>query len=95
MAEAPAILRWMIDGCLDWQENGIIRPTAVTEATSAYFNAQDLLEVVQNGGREGRHGSSLITLFSHDNTRIVIVQTDVIMALLADLAKRVARPEST
>ena len=27
MAEAPGILRWLIDGCLDWQRNSLIRPT--------------------------------------------------------------------
>ena len=32
-AEYPAILRWMIDGCLDWQKNGLVRPAVVKEAT--------------------------------------------------------------
>jgi putative DNA primase/helicase len=40
--EWPAILRWMIDGCLDWQEHGLIRPQVVVDATSAYFDTQDL-----------------------------------------------------
>src|SRR6266850_943776 len=31
LAEAPAILQWMIDGCLDWQNNGLIRPAVVLE----------------------------------------------------------------
>ena len=30
-AEWPAILRWMIDGCLDWQKNGLVRPPVVIE----------------------------------------------------------------
>jgi putative DNA primase/helicase len=42
-AEAPGILRWMIDGCLDWQKNGLVRPRAVREATSNYFSEQDLI----------------------------------------------------
>ena len=42
-AEWPAILRWMIDGSLDWRANGLIRPKAVIEATSKYFNEQDTL----------------------------------------------------
>ena len=25
-AEWPGILRWMIEGCLDWQANGLVRP---------------------------------------------------------------------
>jgi putative DNA primase/helicase len=42
-AEAPGILRWLIDGCLDWQEvNGLVRPQSVTEATSEYFADQDI-----------------------------------------------------
>jgi putative DNA primase/helicase len=41
LGEAPAILRWMIDGCLDWQRNGLVRPASVTEATAAYFDEQD------------------------------------------------------
>jgi putative DNA primase/helicase len=43
LAEAPAILQWMIDGCLDWQNNGLIRPAVVLEATAEYFSDQDLL----------------------------------------------------
>jgi putative DNA primase/helicase len=34
--EAPQILRWMIDGCLDWQENGLGVPPTVREASSDY-----------------------------------------------------------
>ena len=41
--EWPGILRWMIDGCLDWQKNGLIRPNVVVDATAEYFEAQDLL----------------------------------------------------
>lgn len=42
-AEQPAILRWMIDGCLDWQMNGLVRPQAVLKATEEYFAEQDVL----------------------------------------------------
>jgi putative DNA primase/helicase len=42
-AEWPMILRWMIEGCLDWQANGLVRPESVTDATAAYFADQDLL----------------------------------------------------
>ena len=42
-AEWPAILRWMIEGCLDWQQNGLARPESVAAATEAYFTEQDLL----------------------------------------------------
>jgi putative DNA primase/helicase len=42
-AEWAPILRWMIDGCLDWHANGLIRPKAVIDATSKYFGEQDTL----------------------------------------------------
>ena len=41
-AEWPAILQWAIDGCLDWQRNGLVRPEVVAEATAEYFEDQDL-----------------------------------------------------
>lgn len=40
--EWPEILNWMIEGCLDWQLNGLVRPAVVTQATEAYFEEQDL-----------------------------------------------------
>lgn len=42
--EWPAILRWMIDGCLDWQRYGLVRPEPVLEAKNTYFTDQDTLE---------------------------------------------------
>lgn len=42
-AEHPQILQWMIDGCLDWQASGLVRPQAVSDATDGYFSGQDLL----------------------------------------------------
>ena len=40
--EHPQILQWMIDGCCDWQKNGLIRPKVVQQATADYFDTQDL-----------------------------------------------------
>jgi putative DNA primase/helicase len=40
--EYPAILRWMIDGCLDWQKNRLVKPDVVIEATKEYFDSQDV-----------------------------------------------------
>ena len=40
-AEFPLILQWMIAGCLDWQQNGLVIPPVVLEATNEYFEAQD------------------------------------------------------
>jgi P4 family phage/plasmid primase-like protien len=39
--EAPGILRWMIEGCLDWQMHRLIRPDVVLSATKDYFSEQD------------------------------------------------------
>jgi putative DNA primase/helicase len=44
LAEWPGILRWMIDGCLDWQQNGLVRPEVVKNATANYFNEQDTIK---------------------------------------------------
>jgi len=40
-AEWPGILRWMVDGCLAWQRDGLVRPASITTATEAYFADQD------------------------------------------------------
>jgi putative DNA primase/helicase len=39
--EWPAILRWMIEGCLDWQDAGLIRPKSVIKASADYLASQD------------------------------------------------------
>jgi putative DNA primase/helicase len=41
-AEWPAILRWALDGCLEWQCIGLAPPKIVTDATDEYFADQDL-----------------------------------------------------
>ena len=41
--EWPGILAWMVEGCLQWQQQGLAPPAAVTEATDAYLEAQDLI----------------------------------------------------
>jgi putative DNA primase/helicase len=53
--EWPAILRWMIDGCLDWQRIGLAPPKIVLNATEEYFAEQDTLQqwiddCTENGG---------------------------------------------
>lgn len=39
--EWPAILQWMIEGCLEWQRMGLAPPPAVTQATEEYLKAED------------------------------------------------------
>jgi P4 family phage/plasmid primase-like protien len=54
-AEWPAILRWMLDGCLEWQRIGLAPPKIVLDATEDYFAEQDTLqqwldECTEDGG---------------------------------------------
>ncbi len=39
--EWPGILSWLVQGCLDWQANGLVRPAVVNAATESYFAEQD------------------------------------------------------
>jgi putative DNA primase/helicase len=42
-AEWPAILRWCIDGCLEWQRIGLTPPAIAREATENYLADEDML----------------------------------------------------
>lgn len=41
--EWPAILRWMIDGCLAWQQFGLAVPEKVLSASRDYIDAEDFI----------------------------------------------------
>jgi putative DNA primase/helicase len=41
--EWPAILAWMIQGCLEWQAEGLQPPERVLVSTAAYFAEEDVL----------------------------------------------------
>lgn len=41
--EYPAILSWMIEGCLLWQKHGLKRPKAVKDATDLYFSESGMV----------------------------------------------------
>ena len=43
MAEAPGILAWAVQGCLDWQRFGIGDPTDVRDAVASYRAEMDVL----------------------------------------------------
>jgi putative DNA primase/helicase len=43
LAEAEGILAWMVEGCLDWQRNGLIVPDEVEQATEGYRADCDLV----------------------------------------------------
>ena len=39
--EWPAILRWAVEGCLDWQKKGLDPPAIVQDATAKYLAEED------------------------------------------------------
>jgi putative DNA primase/helicase len=41
--ERRAILRWCIDGSLEWYRTGLNPPKIVTDTTSEYFEEQDIV----------------------------------------------------
>jgi len=41
--ESAGILRWMINGAVDWYRRGLIVPKAISEATTEYFDSQDVM----------------------------------------------------
>jgi putative DNA primase/helicase len=41
--EAPGILRWLVDGCLAWQRDGLGEPQAVRGATAEYRRSEDVV----------------------------------------------------
>jgi len=41
--ERVAILRWCLDGCLEWQRDGLAPPACVRDATDEYFLSQDTI----------------------------------------------------
>jgi putative DNA primase/helicase len=42
-AESSQILKWMVDGCLHYQEKGLLPPDVVTEATEEYRQDEDTI----------------------------------------------------
>ena len=53
--EWPAILAWMIDGCLKWQEDGLRPPPVILAATEEYLQSCDafslwLSDCTERGG---------------------------------------------
>jgi P4 family phage/plasmid primase-like protien len=41
--EWPSILGWMVEGCLDWQREGLNPPDCVKAATDTYMESQDVM----------------------------------------------------
>jgi P4 family phage/plasmid primase-like protien len=42
-AEFPAILRWCVDGALEWQRRGLAVPETLLAASQDYFDAEDIV----------------------------------------------------
>lgn len=43
IAEAPGILAWLVRGAVEWQQQGLSPPKAITEATAEYRRSEDFL----------------------------------------------------
>lgn len=66
-AEWPAILRWAIDGCLEWRHlGGVHPPAAVIAATEGYVADEDQLGrwVAEDCNRDRRPTAAMATLVS-------------------------------
>ncbi len=58
-AEWPAILKWAVAGCLDWQRNGLQAPEDVVAATDNYRNDMDVLgEFIEDRCVVGPHNEA-------------------------------------
>jgi putative DNA primase/helicase len=61
-AEGPGILAWMIEGCLDWQRQGLDPPEVVKAATAEYLEAEDALAAwIREAGDADPNGFELST----------------------------------
>ena len=56
--EWPAILRWAIDGCLQWQRYGLAAPAAVVSASEQYLDGEDFLGQFLNERCEAAAGEA-------------------------------------
>jgi P4 family phage/plasmid primase-like protien len=41
--EGPGILRWLVEGCLEWQRIGLAEPRKILDAIKSYRNEQDVI----------------------------------------------------
>ncbi len=64
-AEWPGILKWMIDGCLAWQREGLNPPAVVRDATAAYLESEDAIAawIEDCCIREANHWANSSALF--------------------------------
>jgi putative DNA primase/helicase len=67
-AEYGAILAWMVEGCMEWQRDGLNPPECVLAATSDYLDSEDtiglwLKDMCVTGPAQGVNGTALSRLF--------------------------------
>ena len=72
--EGPGVLRWLVEGCLDWQKNGLEEPEKVVRDTLAYRRREDVFQRFQDDAG----------LVFRDGLRI---QSEAIQSLLSDWAE--------
>jgi putative DNA primase/helicase len=65
-AEWPGILRWAIDGCREWQVEGLETPAKVREATDDYLAAEDVLRrwIEERCAISNKYQSASVALFN-------------------------------
>jgi putative DNA primase/helicase len=76
--EAPGILNWAIQGCLDWQRDGLSEPAIVKAATAEYRGEQDQFasfiesccELVEGISVRASHLYDAYKTWAADNTRL-------------------------
>ncbi len=56
-AEWPGILRWMVDGCVEWRRDGLDAPATVRSATDDYLESEDVMGLWLAERYEVRPGS--------------------------------------
>lgn len=56
-AEAPGILRWLVEGCMEWQRDGLKAPAAVVTATNIYREEQDSIAEFLTTTTEPKRGA--------------------------------------
>ena len=64
-AEAPGILTWAVEGCLEWQRDGLQHPECVTAATAEYRQESDPFQnfVTERCTTDGRGSVGATALF--------------------------------
>ena len=63
--EWPGILQWMIEGCTDWQAEGLAKPEIVRQATADYIAAEDALAqwMTERCSIKATHSATVAELF--------------------------------